>query len=1137
MARNVSSAPRRPWICCRTPGGIIAAAAVWMTVIMMGLPAAAAPSAAAAGGIDTGVKSLSQASYAGRGGTLARGLTAPAARGPAVQFEHGAVWLDPGYTPMLAGGEGHVLLQLTGPLSEAQQRELRGLGVTLIEYLPHDTWKVRLAAAAVPAVRALAFVRALGHLYPVDKVPAAVLANDFNPRSLNSDGSLTLEVYFQPDTAYARAAALLAELGATPMQPDFLSGRRLTVTLPQARALALLALDEVAWVEDREAPKAGSNLGSAALSHVDALWQPPQSLSGGGVVLGMWDEGLADRNHGDLRQVALGEGGQTVAHATHVAGTLVGSGTGNGAARGMAAAATLHSYDFHGDPLAEQAAAQAGHGMVLSNHSWGYLTGWQSNYYGDGHWTWFGGGANRVDPELGSYGAASRDWDRLIHDSGLVIVKSAGNDRSDIGALSGQAHRHYGDSRLHYDTHDSDGDYGSLAAIATAKNVITVGAVDRAAAMTSFSAWGPTRDGRLKPDLVAKGQDNFSTYGGSGYASLSGTSMAAPVVSGALALLIERYRTVTGGAAPSPQLLRALLATTAVDLGNPGPDYAYGWGLLDARAALEMIDADQGSGRRFVADTVSDQVVQRYAMSLPAGGPLKVTLAWTDPPGAAGAASALVNDLDLRLVAPNGAVYYPYSLGGVRDPAAVASTHGPNTVDNIEQVMIAAPLAGEWQIEVRGGRVQGRQDYALVSSRDMPVDGVPPGGGYVVINGGAQYALSYDAELYLAGYDNLGVTGYYYSEHPTPPAPEHFIRVGIAPRIALTLPYRFSAGEGAKTVYFWLRDAAGNISETAHATVVVDTLPPAAPRLDVKKGELPGRPQWRWSSIDGAGTFRYKLNDPRLEVGAIETRELGYTAGAPLSPGKHVLYLQERDAAGHWSAVSRVEVTVTAEEFGTITSSGGWPALAPSVRAVTPTNSPLPRWTWNSLQGGGGIFRVRLGDPDLSQQPETSAVAFVPLAPLADGVHTLYVQDRGSDGRWSGVAAFSVTIDTAAPVTSASVSAAAGAARSVVLQCSDAGVGCAATYYTVDGSAPSPQSLRYQGPITVGAATTLRFLSLDQAGNQEGVRLESFQVAGGVEAGTTAGGGGGLWLELLAGAVLVLRLRRRGTGLSRRGWR
>ncbi len=828
--------------------------------------------------------------------------------------------------------------------------------------------------------------------------------------------------------------------------------------------------------------------------------------------------------------MATGEGGQVVSHATHVAGTLSGSGAGNSSARGMAPAAAVWSYDYFGDPVAEHVAARKDRGIAVANNSWGYLAGWQANYYSDGYWVWFGGAANQSDPDFGGYSSLTRNWDRLVYDTDLVVVKSAGNDRNEDGA-AGRAHRHYGDSTtLYYDHHDADGDYRSIGQIATAKNVITVGAVDHAGAMTAYSAWGPTSDGRLKPDVVAKGQDVYSTYLGGGYTSLNGTSMASPTVSGAIALLLERYRKVTGSVTPPPaQLIRALVANTAADLGTPGPDYAYGWGLLDAQAALKVIDADSGAGRRFITGSLAQGIAQHYDIEVGANaGSLRISLAWTDPPGSPAAAAALVNDLDIRLISPAGTVHYPYSLAGLRDPAAPATALGPNTVDNLEQVLVASPQAGLWRVEVIGSRVQGVQSYALVNSLDMPTDQVPPGGGYVVVNQGGEYALSAQAMVFLAGYDNQGVTGYYLSENPARPSLSQFIAVDTVARLSLSVPYTLPSGDGNKTVYLWLRDASGNISEAASATVKLDTLPPDAPRLSVKSSTQGARPHWEWTSGNGMGSFRYKLNDADLNVGAGETRDLAFIPGAPLSPGTHILYVQERDEAGQWSAISQMSITITVQEWDSPQLGAGAVPLPPMLRALTPVNDPLPRWLWGSMNGGG-VFRLRLNDADLSSATETTATAFLPPTKLADGMHTLFIQERGANGLWSPVVSFTVRVDTAAPVTTASLTAAAATSTQwVSLHCDDIGAGCAATYYTLDGSVPTPQSARYNGMIPVSASTTLRFLSFDQAGNAEPDRVERYLINESAQA-VTGGGGGGLFRELLLliCAFPLLAARRR----------
>ncbi len=1134
MVRNVSIAPLRPWWLFSATRGKMHGRAVIVAALLITITGGwGLTGAQAASVVVTGVKTLAQAAQADRrAAPLARGLTVPAADATAVRLAQGTVYLDPSRVPAVNGDSTHVLLQLRGPLSEEQKNTLTRLGVELLDYIPEFTWKARVRGESLAAVRALSFVHALGALYPADKLPPAILSADFHPRSLNADGSLSLAVTFHPGVSYARAAGLLQALDAVPLQADFMSGAQLGVRLPQARVLDLLNVDEVAWVEDREAPKASENTTAAKVSRVDHLWQAPNNLSGAGLVVGMWDEGLVDVSHPDLTShVTTGEAGKVVGHATHVAGTLTGAGNGNAAARGMAPGAAVWSYDYYGDPVAEHAAARKDHGIVAANNSWGYLAGWQNNYYSDGYWVWFGGAANQSDPDFGGYSSLTRNWDRMIYDTALVVVKSAGNDRNDGGA-SGRAHRHYGDTTtLFYDQHDADGDYRSIGQIATAKNIITVGAVDKAKAMTAFSAWGPTNDGRIKPDLVAEGQDVYSTFLGGSYTSLSGTSMASPTVSGAIALLLERYRGVTGNASPPPsELVRALLVNTAADLGAPGPDYMYGWGLLDAEAALKVIEADGGSGRRLITDNLNQGVTKRYDIEVGAeAGLLKVTLAWTDPPGSPSAAAVLVNDLDIKLISPGGETYYPYSLAGLGDPAAPATTLGANTVDNLEQARVSAPQAGLWRIEVNGSRVQLNQAFALVSSIDMPEDRTPPGGGYVVINQGGEYALSSQASVFVAGFDNQGVTGYYLSEHPARPGLGQFTAVATAARLSLTLPYALSAGDGVKTLYLWLRDASGNISEPASAAVTLDTTPPAAPLLSVTAGKLAGRPLWEWQALDGNGRFRYQLNDPRMNVGAVETQALSFIPGAPLSAGRHTLYVQARDDAGHWSASAQASIRLSADEVAALQAltAGGTPPQAPNLWGNTPVNHPLPQWQWRSMNGGG-IYRLRLDAPDLSAAVETTAQAFIPASPLNDGVHTLYVQERGGNGLWSPVTAFEVLIDTAAPVTTTRVSStAASSTQWVSLICDDAGAGCAATYYTVDGSKPTRLSPRYSGAIAISANTTLRFLSFDQAGNEEGDRTETYSIDTPAQSTSSGGGGGVLGELLLLLSGLLLRFAAR----------
>lgn len=656
-------------------------------------------------------------------GAATRSLSRASADG-AVHMDQGSFYLDPQFTPELTAQTGYVLLQLTGPLEDDWRTALERLGVTLLDYIPDNTWTSQISRDQLDAVQALAFVRAMGNIYPADKLPSQLIAHDLSPRSQLGD-EILLEVAFNQDESYEHVLADLQAIDASPQQSGFSSGQRLMLTLPGDKLASLAALDSVRWIEEPTSPKADQNVDAAELSRVSSLRLRDPSLSGEGVTIAGWEGYVPQSDHQDLDgRVTIAQRSNTSNHATHIAGTIVSSGDNNPSARGMAPNADYVAYTSAGDIPRELRGAVRDYDIIISNHSWGYINGWSKDYYDDGYWTWFGGAHQETDADFGRYGSDSQQWDQFVAESNTIVIKSAGNNRNDMGALPGVAHRHYGDNRgLHYDYHRSDADYDSLDFVGSAKNVITVGAVDDIGRMTNYSGWGPTDDDRIKPDIVANGSTLYSTQAGNGYGSMSGTSMAAPTVSGSLALLVELYRRLYGED-PTPDTVKALMIQTAEDLGRQGPDYSYGWGLFNADAIAEVLEMDATSGLRLRRAELSSQEITRHDIDIPADADeIKVSIAWTDPAGSPHAATALVNDLDLRLIAPDGTVYYPFTLSGMSDPEAPARSDRPNRVDNVEQVRVVAPAAGRWQVEIEGHSVQGTQAYSLATSYDLWVDG------------------------------------------------------------------------------------------------------------------------------------------------------------------------------------------------------------------------------------------------------------------------------------------------------------------------------------------------------------------------------------------------------------------------------
>ncbi len=488
------------------------------------------------------------------------------------------------------------------------------------------------------------------------------------------------------------------------------------------------------------------NLNAARTISTDDVWPGGSaglSLTGANAAgeLGIWDGGGVLLTHQEFggRVVQMDFPSATSYHATHVAGTMVASGV-NADAQGMSPYASLRAYDWTDDDP-EMAMAAAG-GMLASNHSYGYVHGWYQQGVEPYAFYWYGDvsiDANE-DPNFGLYSSYAADWDQIAHDAPhYLIVKSAGNDRNDTGPADPTDGHYYWDGAWLFSTdyRAPDGGldgYDSISTVATAKNILTVGAVfdipggwsaPADVVMSSFSNWGPTDDGRIKPDLVANGiaLTSSSDSGDSDYLSLSGTSMSSPSATGSINLLAQYFKSLNGGTPARAATLKGLLLHTCDEAGSSdGPDYSNGWGLMNTRAAADVLTLD-GSGEDCVQErTLADGQTQTLDLYTDGTGPVTVTISWTDLPGAPSPYSLdpvdlkLVNDLDLRLERlSDSAVFMPWVL----DPAnpSAAATTGDNFRDNVEQVEIAAPTAGMYRLSIgHKGTLSDDQDYSLFYS-------------------------------------------------------------------------------------------------------------------------------------------------------------------------------------------------------------------------------------------------------------------------------------------------------------------------------------------------------------------------------------------------------------------------------------
>jgi len=446
-------------------------------------------------------------------------------------------------------------------------------------------------------------------------------------------------------------------------------------------------------------------------------------LTGSGLLLGVWDAAGVRTSHQEFggRATQMDSPSGTHYHSTHVAGTMGASGV-VAAAKGMSPAATLRCWDWNSD-TAEMANAAAG-GLRVSNHSYGFATGWTWNSSYE-VWLWYGDVTVSTveDNWFGLYTSYSAELDDLAIDYPYYLIcKSAGNDRNDDGPGPGGGHYYINPGSGNWEwstaTRDPDGDYDSLGSQCVAKNILVVGAVEdvvggytgpAGVTMSSFSSWGPTDDGRIKPDICGNGVGLYSPINdsNSAYYSLSGTSMSGPNVAGSLGVLIQHWRAThpTEGDMRSATL-KGLVIHTADEAGSAnGPDYQFGWGLMNTLTAANTITADVAQPLTISEHTLGSSETFELSLTTDGSTPLRVTLSWTDPAGTPPGnllnptTKMLVNDLDLRLVRSSPATTFDPWVLNLSNPSAAATT-GDNTRDNVEQVVVYSPGASSFTLQV-----------------------------------------------------------------------------------------------------------------------------------------------------------------------------------------------------------------------------------------------------------------------------------------------------------------------------------------------------------------------------------------------------------------------------------------------------
>lgn len=572
--------------------------------------------------------------------------------------------------PSFFGNEFYVLVQFSKLPSAEIKQSLKTAGVQLLNYIPGNAWFASIKKDfnfSTADKFAIISINNIPSLYKIDRDVLSYRANDDN----------VFAVSYYPSLSRTVVMMELQKAGADILTTKFINTDVVFIRPTQNNINALAALPFVSFISLQSLTDKPLNYKSVGMHGVSSLLSASgRNLSGKGIAVGIGDNSEVSTAHLDFTGRVISRVSFPISfHGIHVTGTVAGAGLLNPKYNGMAPRSTIVS-QYLSDIITNTPTYVTDYNMIATNNSY---TAADDSCAGSGVYDIL---SNYTDAQMKTY-------EQVLH------VVSAGNDG----------------------TYTCSPFPISFATVKTgyqcAKNVLTVGAMDSNYVIADFSSRGPVQDGRLKPEIVADGVNVYSTRQFNTYGNNSGTSMSGPVVAGAVTILNEQYRKLNGGAVPKASLIKALLCNNAEDLGNPGPDYTFGFGMLNARKAVEAME-----GNRYF---ISSATPSTNTIAVPAGvRRLKVMLYWADPAAAANAGSTLINDLDLAVTAPGPVTHLPLILDATPANVNANATEGADHINNIEQVVIDNPAAGNYDLNVSAFAIpQGPQEYVLTYSMEM----------------------------------------------------------------------------------------------------------------------------------------------------------------------------------------------------------------------------------------------------------------------------------------------------------------------------------------------------------------------------------------------------------------------------------
>ncbi|TAD82316.1 MAG: T9SS C-terminal target domain-containing protein [Bacteroidetes bacterium] len=551
------------------------------------------------------------------------------------------------------GNRYYYLAHFSQPISKVSG----AAGIQLLAPLTTLDGYISTGAPLTPAQAKAAGISHFAVAAPDAKLSTELLQRRLPQHALLPSGQYQILMGVHADADMVQVKAWLTQMGYS-HQPLAINARVIRLSIDVAAVNTVALQPFVAFMQAANGADRVLNQNVRSASRAFSLNAPlvngGRNLNGAGIVAGIGDDSDPSL-HPDLTDRVIDRSfGITNDHGTHVAGTVAGGGVLVDANRGFAALATLVTQFFSG--MWEYAAQYVqDFDMVVANHSYANTAG---ECYYNGVYDLY---SNLLDEQ-------AQTLPFLQH------VFAAGNSGDDVCS-------------------PYPANYGTvLGSYQSAKNTLCVGRADLVQVASQGSSVGPVKDGRIKPDISVLGELT-STSGPDDYSTLVGTSMSAPSATGGLVLLNERYRQLHG-TKPRADLMKNLLMNGARDIGNPGPDYKAGFGLMHLENSLRILEQN-----RYFSGSLAPSATNDYTITVPSGAAaLKVMLYWNDAPANPLATQTLVNDLDLTVIDPSSTTIYPKVLSTTPANVANAATEGIDRINNVEQVVILNPTPGTYTI-------------------------------------------------------------------------------------------------------------------------------------------------------------------------------------------------------------------------------------------------------------------------------------------------------------------------------------------------------------------------------------------------------------------------------------------------------